>query len=130
MDAAVVVAFESALPSDPRVERKEMFGSPCAFVNRQMFFGTFEDRLVARVGPARVRALAGQPGVRVFTLAEGKVWEDYVQLELPVDAEQLAALAAEALAWSAALPRKVKVSKKMKLRRAKRAAKAEQASDD
>ena len=130
MDAAVTAAYESALPQDPRVERKEMFGGPCAFVNRQMFFGTFEDTLVARVGPARVRALSAQPGIQVFSLAEGKVWDDYVQLELPADAALLAALAAEALAWSAALPRKVKVTKKMKLRRAKRAAKAEQGSGD
>ena len=79
--AAVLSAFETALPDDARIERKLMFGTPCAFVNRQMFFGTFEDTLVARVGPERVKVLADQPGVRVFSLSEGKVWDDYVQLD-------------------------------------------------
>ena len=107
-DAAAVTAYETALPDDPRVERKRMFGTPCAFVNRQMFFGTFEDTLVARIGPARAGALAGQPGMRVFSPSEGKVWDDYLQLDAGVDPGLLAELATEALVWAAALPRKVK----------------------
>jgi len=122
--AAVLSAFEIALPDDARIERKLMFGTPCAFVNRQMFFGTFEDTLVARVGPERVKVLADQPGVRVFSLSEGKVWDDYVQLDPTADGQLLAELAAEALAWAAALPRKVKMPKK--LRRSRRRAKAKE----
>lgn len=110
-DAAVVTAFETALPDDPSVERKAMFGTPCAFVKRQMFFGTFENTLVARIGPRRVRALTGKPGMQVFTLAPGKVWDDYLQLDATADPELLAELASEALAWAAALPKKVKWSK-------------------
>ena len=108
MNAAVVTAYETALPDDPRVVRKKMFGSPCAFVNRQMFFGTFGDGLVARIGPNRVSAIADQPGMRVFSPTEGKVWDDYVQLDSTVDPQLLADLATEALVWAAALPRKAK----------------------
>jgi hypothetical protein len=89
-----------------------MFGSPCAFVNRQMFFGTFEETLVARVGPRRASALAAQPGLQVFTPSEGRVWDDYVQLPPSAEPDLLAELAAEALAWAAALPKKVKPPKK------------------
>lgn len=110
----VLAAYESALPDDPRVELKRMFGTPCAFVNRQMFFGTFEDTIVARIGPSRVQALAGQPGCGVFTLSPGKVWDDYLQMDLTADPTALPELAAEALAWAAALPTKVKLSKKAK----------------
>jgi hypothetical protein len=120
--AAVLSAFETALPDDERIVRKLMFGTPCAFVNRQMFFGTFEDTLVARIGPERVKALVDQPGAQVFCLSEGKVWDDYVQLDPSFDAQQLAALAAEALTWAAALPRKLKAPKA--LRRSRRRAKA------
>ena len=102
----VVAAYEAALPDDPRVARKKMFGAPCAFVNRQMFFGTFGPSLIARVGPARVSALVGEPGVRVFTPTEGRSWADYVQIDAPGDAALLQRLAAEALAWTSKLPAK------------------------
>ena len=67
MDTTAAAAYLNALPADPRVESKKMFGVPCAFIQRQMFFGTFEETVVARIGPARVAALAGQPGMRVIT---------------------------------------------------------------
>lgn len=117
---APVAAYEAALPDDPRVERKKMFGTPCAFVNRQMFFGTFEGTLVARVGPARARALSDQPGMAVFTPSEGKVWADYLQLDPSTDAAQLAALATEALAWTAALPPKGKPPREVRRARRRR----------
>ena len=108
----VTAAYETALPDDIRVERKRMFDSPCAFVNRQMFFGTFEESLVARVGPERVQALAEQPGMQTFTPSPGKQWNDYVQMDLTIDPAMLAELASEALFWAAALPKKVKRPKK------------------
>jgi hypothetical protein len=108
----IIAAYETALPDDIRIKRKTMFGSPCAFVNRQMFFGTFEESLVARVGPERVRALAEQAGMQVFTLSPGKQWDDYVQINLTVDSAIFAELASEALSWAAALPKKVKRPKK------------------
>ncbi|MDP2311904.1 MAG: hypothetical protein Q8P41_03300 [Pseudomonadota bacterium] len=111
---AAVAAYESAIPDDPRVERKKMFGAPCSFVNRQMFFGTFEGSVIARVGPARVEALAGQPGMRVFTPMEDRPWRDYVQVDAPVDLDTLKGLAAEALAWAAKLPPKAKKPKTAK----------------
>ena len=108
----LIAAYETALPDDIRVTRKTMFGSPCAFVNRQMFFGTFEESLVARVGPARVRTLAQQEGMQVFTLSPDKQWDDYVQMNLNGDPALFAELASEALSWAAALPKKVKRPKK------------------
>ena len=110
--SAAIAAYETALPDDPRVKRKRMFGSPCAFVNRQMFFGTFEDTLVARIGPDRVAALATQDQMRVFSPSPDKQWPDYVQIDAEVDPQVLAELATEALAWAAALPQKVKWDRK------------------
>ncbi len=112
MPTATIAAYESALPDDPRIERKKMFGSPCAFVNRQMFFGTFETSIVARIGPARVATMAGQPGMRVFTPSEGKVWSDYLQLDPAADPQVLTDLASESLSWAAALPQNMKWSKR------------------
>ncbi|MES2642739.1 MAG: TfoX/Sxy family protein [Myxococcota bacterium] len=109
--AAAAAAYEAALPADPRVENKKMFGTPCAFVNRQMFFGTFGDSIIARVGPTRVKALAGQAGMQVFTPTEGRSWHDYVQLPPTASADTLKGLAEEALAWTSVLPAKVKKPK-------------------
>jgi hypothetical protein len=109
---AVVTAYENALPDDPNIQRKQMFGTPCAFVNRQMFFGTFGETLVARIGPERAKLLADQPGMQVFTPSPGKQWDDYVQMDLTVDPAVFAALATEAMAWSLALPRKAKRPKR------------------
>ena len=108
---ALIASYEAALPDDPSIRRKQMFGQPCAFVDRQMFFGTFEDSLVARVGPERAATLGGQPGLRVFTPTEGRPWPDYVRVDLPAEGALLAALAAEALAWTRALPPKIKAKK-------------------
>lgn len=125
--SAAAAAFAAALPADTRVESKKMFGVPCAFVHRQMFFGTFEETLVARIGPARVAALAGQPGMRVFTPTPERSWDDYVQIDVPVDPELLKSLASEALAWTLLLPTKVKKPKAPKAeRRAKARAAARQ----
>jgi hypothetical protein len=108
----LATAYEAALPEDERIARKKMFGSPCAFVNRQMFFGTFEETLVARVGPSRVQALCAEPGMSVFTLSPEKQWDDYVQMDSTVAPERHRELALEAMSWTLALPKKVKRSKR------------------
>jgi TfoX/Sxy family transcriptional regulator of competence genes len=41
--------FDAALPRAGAVQRRQMFGCPCAFVNGNMFAGLHEDRLVVRV---------------------------------------------------------------------------------
>lgn len=105
---AVTAAYETALPDDPRVKLKKAFGTPAAFVKRQMFFGTFEETLIARVGPERVEVLIEQAGIQSFSPSPGQTWDDYVQLDLTVDPATLAALAIEALGWAAALPKKGK----------------------
>lgn len=109
--AATTLAYEGALPTGPEVARKTMFGSPCAFVNRQMFFGTFEESLVARVGPSRAAALAAQGEATIFIPTEGRPWSDYVAIPSATAADTARALAAEALAWTRALPPKGKPSR-------------------
>jgi ABC-type proline/glycine betaine transport system permease subunit len=111
---AVTAAYEAALPDDPSIERKTMFGMPCAFVNRQMFFGTFGETIVARVGTARVDALVGTQGLGNFTPSEGRTWGDYVQVAASADVALLGALATEALSWTQHLPPKGKQPRERK----------------
>lgn len=47
--AELVTRFDAALPQAADVQRRQMFGCPCAFVNGNMFAGLHEDRLMVRV---------------------------------------------------------------------------------
>ncbi len=103
-----VAAYEAVVPDDPRVERKKMFGHPAAFTSGNMFFGTFEDRLIARLPALRIADLMARPGVGAFAPREGRPWKEYVQLDLEVvDEADLAVYAREALEHTATLPPKV-----------------------
>ena len=48
----LITHFDSALPQAADVQRRQMFGCPCAFVNGNMFAGLHEDRLMVRVPDA------------------------------------------------------------------------------
>lgn len=112
-DAATIAWYDAAVPDDPRVVRGQMFAHPCAFVNGNMFFGTFAQSVVARVGQERAGALATQGRGRIFEPMPARPWREYVQLERgAVSAEILASLAGEALAHTAALPPKAAKAKK------------------
>lgn len=108
--APVTVAwYTDAVPADPRAVKGQMFGHPCAFVNGNMFFGTFAQSVVVRVGEARAASLAEGRGLAIFEPMPGRAWKEYVQVptgSLP-DAD-LVALAREALDHTAGLPPKVK----------------------
>jgi TfoX/Sxy family transcriptional regulator of competence genes len=45
----LITRFDAALPQAADVQRRQMFGCPCAFVNGNMFAGLHEDRLMVRV---------------------------------------------------------------------------------
>ena len=114
-DPETVVVFERLVPDDLRALRGQMFGHPCAFVFGQMFLGTHGRSVVFRLGEARAKALAVPP-VAYFEPVFGRPWRDYVQVERDAMAEDaLAALAREALEFTAKLPPKaVKPAKKPK----------------
>ena len=54
----LVSTFERIVPAERRIERRQMFGYPAAFVNGNMFAGLHEERLVLRLdddGAAEVK---------------------------------------------------------------------------
>lgn len=54
--------FRSAVPDDPRVQVKPMFGNLGAFVNGNMFMGLFGADLGLRLPPDEATALLALPG--------------------------------------------------------------------
>src|SRR5262245_47421981 len=104
--AATVACYDAAVPADPRARKGQMFGHPCAFVNGNMFFGTFHQTVVVRVGTERAAELA-KGKIRIFEPMPGRAWKEYVQLDAgTLPKAKLTALAVEALDWTQMLPPK------------------------
>jgi TfoX/Sxy family transcriptional regulator of competence genes len=103
----LVARFEGALPRDRSVERRQMFGYPCAFVGGNMFAGLHEHRTVVRLGADETaRRIAA--GTAAPFEAMGRVMREYVVV--PPDAARnptaLATWIREAFGYVASLPPK------------------------
>jgi len=101
--------FDRAAPKDPKVVRKPMFGYPALFLNGNMFAGTFQDKIVARLSEAaRERALSA--GAKQFSPMPGRPMKEYVVVPA-ADVAKPAALAkwvAQAHTYAKTLPAKEK----------------------
>ena len=62
--------FRGAVPADPRVEVKPMFGNLGAFVNGNMFMGLFGAQIGLKLAPADLVELRGHDGAGSFGPAE------------------------------------------------------------
>ena len=67
----LVAAFDKALPTSPGVTRRPMFGYASAFVNGNMFAGTFQDSIVVRLSERDRVALLKMKGAASFEHAQG-----------------------------------------------------------
>jgi TfoX/Sxy family transcriptional regulator of competence genes len=109
----LAAAFDRAAPKDPKVVRKPMFGYPALFLNGNMFSGTFQDKVVARLaGAERERAI--KAGAKPFEPMPGRPMKEYVVLPA-ADVAKPASLAKwieRARAHVATLPEKTKTVKK------------------
>jgi TfoX/Sxy family transcriptional regulator of competence genes len=103
----LIEAFDAALPADPRVERRQMFGYPCAFVGGNMFTGLHEDNLVVRLSPEARAELLAKRGAAPFQ-PMGRVMREYVLVPkaMTVRKQELAAWLAEAFRFASSLPSK------------------------
>ena len=52
----LVSLFDRVVPADPAVERRKMFGYPCAFVGGNMVCGLYQDGVIATCGSGGDRA--------------------------------------------------------------------------
>ena len=73
----LVDTFAGLVPDHPRVERRKMFGYPCAFAQGNMFMGLHEDRLVLRLGDADRDRFREETGAGRFAPMEGREMKQY-----------------------------------------------------
>ena len=109
---SLIEAFFEALPDDGRVERRKMFGFPCAFVNGNMFTGLHQKDMIVRLPEDARAALLEMPGAGLFEPMAGRVMREYVAVPRAMqgDPEALAAWVAKSYEFAKALP--VKIPKK------------------
>ena len=103
-DPALIERFLASLPLTHGVERRQMFGYPCAFINGNMFAGLHEQRLIVRL-PAEAAA-------RPFAVM-GKVRKDYAAIPDALDCppQQFREWISSALDYAKALPPKERKAK-------------------
>ncbi|HXK24802.1 MAG TPA: TfoX/Sxy family protein [Myxococcota bacterium] len=107
-------AFDGALPDDPRIERRAMFGFPCAFTGGHLFSGLHQADILVRLDEPDREKLLSQPGARVFEPMAGRPMREYVLVPpaLHADPRALRGWIARALEFTAAMPAKKSASKK------------------
>jgi hypothetical protein len=93
----VADAFDRALPEDPRVERRKMFGFPAGFVGGSMFAGTYGPDVVVKLGPD------GQ-GLEPFVPSPGRPMTGFYMA--PKEPGALASQVRKAFDYVSALPPK------------------------
>jgi hypothetical protein len=129
---ALVQAFDHCLPIVPGVQRKAMFGYPCAFLHGHLFCGLHQDGIIVRLPEARRNALL-KKGASVFEATPGQAMKDYVvaPVGLVADRKKLRSLLAEALANASSLvphPERSKTAKRKAATPRKKAAPAVKAA--
>ena len=102
--------FDACLPDGPGLERRKMFGYPCAFVNGNMFAGLFQEIAFARLPPGLHAELDAEFGARAFEPMPGRPMQAYVVLpeEVLDDEARYAEVLGAAFAFTSALPPKEK----------------------
>jgi TfoX/Sxy family transcriptional regulator of competence genes len=105
---ALIEAFDAALPEDPRVERRQMFGYPCAFVNGQMFTGLHQEHLIVRLDDRGRGELLAVPGAEPFQPMPGRFMREYVVMppRIIASAVQLREWLERAFGFALTLPAK------------------------
>lgn len=126
--AALTARFDALLPQATGVERRQMFGCPCAFVNGNMFCGLHEQRIVLRLPQTERTALLAQSNVGPFTVM-GRTMREYVVIEdaLERSVSDVGEWMRNALVYAQTLPAKTKQPRTAKTKPA-RAAKASKPS--
>jgi TfoX/Sxy family transcriptional regulator of competence genes len=104
----LVESFGRLLPEDPRVERRKMFGYPCAFAGGHMFIGVHEDRLVLRLPEEERSSFRSEHGATPFEPFPGREMREYSVVPRPLieDPEALAPWVEKAVDHAASLPPK------------------------
>jgi TfoX/Sxy family transcriptional regulator of competence genes len=111
---ALKTRFAEIIARYPEAEPRKMFGYPCAFVNGQMFVGTFADSVMMRLSETDRVQFLKLPDAKIFELMPGRPMKEYVKVprEILGSDKELNKWLTKSMAYAATLPPKVKKPKK------------------
>jgi TfoX/Sxy family transcriptional regulator of competence genes len=106
---ALVETFAAVFPERAGLEKRQMFGYPCGFVNGNMFAGLFAEELFVRLADDQMKALAALGG-KPLTPMGNKPMKGYlcVPAAMHDDRAALKRWLEKAATHTGALPPKVK----------------------
>lgn len=110
----MVASFEKIVPKDEHVERRKMFGCPCAFVGGNMFMGVHQDNMFLRLPEAGREEFFKIKGAVSFEPMPGRFMKEYVVVprELLGDTKSLKGWIRRSIEYALSLPAKKSKSKK------------------
>ena len=110
----LIEIFNDVVPEDKGVDRRKMFGYPCAFKNGNMFMGLHQKNMFLRLSKEDREAflelnLAGQ-----FEPMPGRIMREYVVVPFWIlkDKKKLKEWIRKSLAYVSSLPQKPKKKQK------------------
>jgi TfoX/Sxy family transcriptional regulator of competence genes len=114
---SMIELFDRVLPDDTAVERRKMFGYPCAFVNGNMFTGLFGKKMFIRASEERKARLIAKEEFAPFEPMPGRPMKDYVVIPPGLMGRDAAVkkIVSDSLAFTKTLPAKAKTGKRTKL---------------
>lgn len=77
-DAAAQALFEELLPDEDGVARRPMFGHTGAFLNGQLFMGTFGEDVLLRLDEKSRAELLEHKGAKPFEPMKGRPMREYI----------------------------------------------------
>ena len=114
--AALIASFDAAVPADPAIERRQMFGYPCAFVNGNMFMGLHQESLILRLSEDDRAEIKASHGADAFEPMKGRAMKEYVAVPQAIlgEAAALEAWVGRSYGFARALPPKEKKPRRKK----------------
>ena len=111
---ALVELFGSLVPDAAGVERRQMFGYPCAFVNGNMFMGLHQDNMILRLAAGDRADFIATYSTGLFDPMGGRPMKEYpvVPEAMLADRALLRDWVARSLSYAGGLPKKEKKPRK------------------
>lgn len=74
----LIALFEQIVPSTPLVQKRKMFGFPCAFTNSNMFMGLHQNDLFLRLNEENKNKFIKEYQANLFEPMPGRTMKEYV----------------------------------------------------
>lgn len=107
---ALVQLLDRVLPEGPNIERRKMFGYPCAFVNGNMFAGLFATQMFVRLPAEERLSMMADQDAKALEPMPGRPMKDYIVVPAALMTRETALkeLVARALTFGSGLAPKIK----------------------